>query len=207
MGVQVSEVLPANLRSEQGEESDVVPWVKWQPMILMSFLLMNPMFKIELHHKVIFHKAGHPIKLVAKPKHPQKVHVWAGISARGATSIVMFTGIMNATWYSDVLDASLVPFPSRPQIPARQMTRSIRANGNRTTSRIRAFTGGEHHLLAFGQKLSIIWYSKWSERGENQDYCAIIDELHMCLARKPCQDLTHLAKILYILSKIFQDLK
>ena len=53
--------------------------------------------QIELHHKVIFHKAGHPIKLVAKPKHPQKVHVWAGISARGATSIVMFTGIMNAT--------------------------------------------------------------------------------------------------------------
>jgi hypothetical protein len=66
--------------------------------------------QIEAHRKVIFRKAGHPIKLVAKPKHPQKVHVWAGISARGATSIVMFTWIMNATRYTDILDASLVPF-------------------------------------------------------------------------------------------------
>ena len=66
--------------------------------------------QIKAHWKVIFRKAGHPIKLVAKPKHPQKVHVWAGISARGATSIVMFTGIMNTTRYTDILDASLVPF-------------------------------------------------------------------------------------------------
>ena len=26
-------------------------------------------------------------------KHPSKVHVWAGISAKGATSVVIFTGI------------------------------------------------------------------------------------------------------------------
>ena len=40
----------------------------------------------------------------------QKVHVWGGISSRRATAIVLFTGIMNATHYTDILDASLVPF-------------------------------------------------------------------------------------------------
>ena len=57
--------------------------------------------QIEAHRKVIFRKAGHPIKLVAKPEHPQKVYVWAGVSARGATSIVMSRRIMNATRYTD----------------------------------------------------------------------------------------------------------
>ena len=38
------------------------------------------------------------------------VHVWGGISKRGATAVVIFTGIMNATRYTDILDATLVPF-------------------------------------------------------------------------------------------------
>ena len=59
--------------------------------------------------EVIFHKAGQPIKLVARPKHPKKVHVRAGILVKGATSIVRFTGIMNATCYTDILDAALIP--------------------------------------------------------------------------------------------------
>ena len=36
-----------------------------------------------------------------------KVHVWAGISAKGATAVVIFTGILTAT---DILDAALIPF-------------------------------------------------------------------------------------------------
>ena len=66
--------------------------------------------QIEGHRKVIFHKQGQPIKLVARPKHPQKVHVWAGISSKGATTIVMFAGIMNATRYTDILDTALIPY-------------------------------------------------------------------------------------------------
>jgi hypothetical protein len=43
---------------------------------------------------------------------PLKVHVWAGISKRGETSIVIFTGIMTTTTYcnSEILQQSLVPF-------------------------------------------------------------------------------------------------
>ena len=37
------------------------------------------------------------------PKHPPKVHVWDGISARGAMNMVMFSGIMNATRYTNIL--------------------------------------------------------------------------------------------------------
>ena len=48
--------------------------------------------------------------MCSRPKHPAKVHVWGRISKRGATAIVIFTGIMNATIYTDILDAALVPF-------------------------------------------------------------------------------------------------
>jgi len=36
--------------------------------------------------------------------------VWGGISARGATKIVMFTGTMNAIKYGKIIEAGLVPF-------------------------------------------------------------------------------------------------
>ena len=66
--------------------------------------------ELQSTRKVVFHKIGQPPPLVPKPKHPQKIHVWGGISAKGATAIVMFTGIMNATRYTDILDAALIPF-------------------------------------------------------------------------------------------------
>ena len=34
-----------------------------------------------------------------RPKHPPKVHVWAGISTRGATNICIFTGTMDSEFY------------------------------------------------------------------------------------------------------------
>ena len=36
--------------------------------------------------------------------------MWAGISAKGATSVVIFTGILTATRYTDILEAALIPF-------------------------------------------------------------------------------------------------
>ena len=44
------------------------------------------------------------------PKHPTKVHVWAGISFRGATSICIFEGKMNAALYGCILEKTLLPF-------------------------------------------------------------------------------------------------
>ena len=49
--------------------------------------------------------------LVAKPKHPAKLHVWAGISCRGATKILIFDGIMRADFYiEEILQNTLVEF-------------------------------------------------------------------------------------------------
>ena len=39
-----------------------------------------------------------------------QVCVWAGISKRGATDIVVFEGIMDAAFYQQILEGSLVPF-------------------------------------------------------------------------------------------------
>ena len=55
--------------------------------------------QLESHRRWTFHRIGEPAtdRLKMKPKHPPKINIWGGISARGATQIVMFTGIMNAT--------------------------------------------------------------------------------------------------------------
>ena len=46
-----------------------------------------------------------------RPKHPTKVHVWAGISKRGRTPFVIFDGIMDAEVYTNnILEQSLLPF-------------------------------------------------------------------------------------------------
>ena len=66
--------------------------------------------QLESHRKITYHKVGQPAKMISRPKHPAKVHVWAGISAKGATAIVIFTGILTATRYTDILDAALIPF-------------------------------------------------------------------------------------------------
>jgi transposase len=66
--------------------------------------------QLEAHRKIMYHKRGEPSKMVSRPKHPPKVHVWAGISAKGATAVVIFTGILIATRYTDILNAALLPF-------------------------------------------------------------------------------------------------
>ena len=45
-----------------------------------------------------------------KAKHPVKVHVWAGISKHGKTGICIFEGIMDASLYIEILEATLLPF-------------------------------------------------------------------------------------------------
>ena len=51
-------------------------------------------------------------KRVLKPaaKHAVKVHVWAGISKRGATNICVFDQIMDGMLYTQILDKYLLPF-------------------------------------------------------------------------------------------------
>jgi len=39
-----------------------------------------------------------------------KIHIWGGISLRGATKIIMFTGNMNAIRLGQIFEAGLLPF-------------------------------------------------------------------------------------------------
>ena len=50
------------------------------------------------------------LSLHCRPKHPVKVHVWAGISWQGATSCCIFDGIMNAPLFVKIVEQTLVPF-------------------------------------------------------------------------------------------------
>ena len=64
--------------------------------------------QLDWHRQKSFRKRGAPRNY--RHKHPPKVHVWAGISRRGATHIMIYDRIMTATRYGDILSASLVPF-------------------------------------------------------------------------------------------------
>ena len=70
--------------------------------------------QLECHRRRCFRKRKTPRKLKYKHKHPLKLHMWGGISKRGATQLVIFDGIMNATRYGDILKASLVPLIRKP---------------------------------------------------------------------------------------------
>ena len=48
--------------------------------------------------------------LYCRPKHPTKVHVWAGISKRGRTRICTFDGIMKNELFVSILEGTLLPF-------------------------------------------------------------------------------------------------
>ena len=66
--------------------------------------------QLDVHRRKCYRKKKQPRKLKPRPKHPPKVHVWGGISKKGATPIVLFVGILNATRLAKIFDAGLVPF-------------------------------------------------------------------------------------------------
>lgn len=66
---------------------------------------------LERHGKVCFRKEGTPGKPKPRGKHPFKVNIWAGISKRSATPVLIFTGIMKKEFYvGEILEKVLLPF-------------------------------------------------------------------------------------------------
>ena len=66
--------------------------------------------QLETHRRFCCRKVGCQPRPKPRPKHPAKVHVWAGISWKGPTPIVIFEGKMNATGYIEVLEQGMLPF-------------------------------------------------------------------------------------------------
>lgn len=65
---------------------------------------------LECHRRFCWRKKGAPAKLKPRPKHPCKVHVWAGISCQGKTPIVIFDGMLNGAGLIEVFKAGLIPY-------------------------------------------------------------------------------------------------
>lgn len=69
---------------------------------------------LDKHGRLCFRKRGELPKLKPTVKHPYKVHVWAGISKRGPTNILIFSGIMRKEFYVEkILRDTLKPFVDR----------------------------------------------------------------------------------------------
>ncbi len=66
--------------------------------------------QLESHRRITFHKLGQTVRYKMRAKHPPKINVWAGISCRGATKVVVFCGTLTATRYVDILEVGLLPF-------------------------------------------------------------------------------------------------
>ena len=67
--------------------------------------------QLDWNGSITFHRWWEPCPQKGKPKHPFKVSVWAGISKRGASQILVFTGIMEKVYYSNsIIKDTLSPF-------------------------------------------------------------------------------------------------
>lgn len=90
--------------------------------------------QIETHKRHCYRKQGQKPHPKPRPKHPTKVHVWAGISKEGATKVCIFEGIMDASLYCEILEKTLLPFLAA-KFPPPNQHRFMQDNDPKHTSR------------------------------------------------------------------------
>ena len=90
--------------------------------------------KMESHGKITFRKWYEPKKFKPKPKHPYKLHVWAAISRKGPSRIVIFHGIMRSQFFVDEILSAAKEFIDKkfPNSPHRY----IQDNDPKHTSKL-----------------------------------------------------------------------
>jgi hypothetical protein len=82
----------------------------------MDDIIFTDESSVQLHNNktTAYHPRGTKNSIIPKPKHPLKIHVWAGISRRGPTPILLFDGILESTFFTDqILRKTLLPFIRR----------------------------------------------------------------------------------------------
>ena len=117
---------------------------------------------LEQYCRTCYRKIDEPTKRKPKPKHPLKLHVWAGINRQGATKICIFNGIMDADLFCNILETTLVPF-IREKLPDH---RFMQDNDPKHTSR---------QAQAFFEENNINW---WRTPPQSPDLNPIEDLWH-----------------------------
>lgn len=89
-------------------------WCKEQQRVCEQFddVLFTDESTIQLdqHSRLCFRRRLQPRVLKQRAKHPIKIHIWGGISKRGATNVIIFNGIMDAERLQRIFEAGLLPF-------------------------------------------------------------------------------------------------
>ena len=95
-------ILSTSSRSKSGEETLVgsgTPWCELYEVIVETVYYHDVIWtdetlvQMKTHRRFCCRKTGQKPHYKPKPKHPVKVHVWAGISCNGATNACIFEEI------------------------------------------------------------------------------------------------------------------
>ena len=86
LDIERHQLLPNDPGGEQGKR---LAWaIKNKDMFLEDVIYTDETtVQLETHRRTCCYKKGQKPRYKPKPKHPIKVHVWAGISYRGRTSL------------------------------------------------------------------------------------------------------------------------
>ena len=105
--------------------------------------------QLDHHRRLSFRKEKEPCVLKQQAKYLAKVHIWGGISVRGPTRTVMFTGNMNEICYGKITEAGLLKLAFlMDTVSIRIMIPSMPVNiwiGFSLFSNSAEFTGGKLH--------------------------------------------------------------